>query len=226
MTTCDHQLFEAIRGVLLAARGKAQTAVNFAMVVAYWKIGQLIVDRQGGRERAAYGNGLIEGLSEPLSREFGKSLDARELRRMRQFYLTYPIREALRPELGWTHYRLLLSVESEDARGWYLKTAADEGWTTRQLQRQIGALYYERMQASPDPPATRSDALTQFGKEGIDLVLCSKKNEAVAHDSVLNESKQIFASKYILHLPPEDDLKREIERERLLLDCERRSINV
>lgn len=61
--------------------------------------------------RAEYCNALIEGLSGPLSREFGKSLDARELRRMRQFYLTYPIRDAARPEWGWTHYRQLFAKD-------------------------------------------------------------------------------------------------------------------
>jgi len=64
---------------------------------------------------------------------------------MRQFYLSSPIPGALRPELTWTHYRLLLQAEKPDARAWYLKEAAEQNWSTRALERQINSLYYERL---------------------------------------------------------------------------------
>ena len=133
------------------------------MVVAYWKVGELIVRRQGGKERAEYGNRLIETLAPELTRRFGKSMDARELRRIRQFFLTYQNWDALSPELGWTHYRILIGVKDEVARSWYQQEAVAETWTTRQLQRQIGVLYYERMKSSADPADTRSDARVHLG---------------------------------------------------------------
>jgi predicted nuclease of restriction endonuclease-like (RecB) superfamily len=50
--------------------------------------------------------------------------------------------------LSWTHYRLILGVEDTTARAWYLDEAAEQHWSTRQLERQISVLYYERLLAS------------------------------------------------------------------------------
>jgi predicted nuclease of restriction endonuclease-like (RecB) superfamily len=242
------------------------------------------------------------------------------------------IRHALRPELSWTHYRLLLGVEDPQAREWYMRETADQHWSTRQLERQMSALYYERLLASrkkapvrkeaaaklaavepeqfirdpyvlefldlKDYPALRESAVEQgiidnlqaflleLGKgfsfvarqkrmrfedeafyvdmvfynyllrcfvlidlkvgklthqdigqmesyvrmfdvharpEGdnptIGLILCSRKNEAIAKYSVLSEARQIFAAKYVQVLPTEQELTREIERERRLIDA-------
>src|SRR5680860_880004 len=115
-------LLREIRGILEQARQQAATAVNSAMVFAYWEIGKRIVqEEQKGSERAAYGNYLLRELSKDLSDDFGKSFDARELRRIRQFYLSFPIRDAVRPELSWTHYRLLIRVENESIRNFYVR---------------------------------------------------------------------------------------------------------
>ena len=244
----------------------------------------------------------------------------------------------LRSALSWTHYRLLLRIEDQQARLWYMNEAADQNWSTRQLDRQISTLYYERLLASREKTPVRTEAtqklaevepdqfirdpyvleflnlkdypglreeelesalidnlqqfLLELGKgfsfvarqkrlmfddehfyvdlvfynyllkcfilidlkigklthqdigqmdgyvrmyeehcrvEGdnptIGLILCSRKNEAVARYSVLNESKQIFASKYKLYLPDENELKKELERERWLIEeqADRRS---
>ncbi len=119
--------YQSIAEVLRAARASAYRAVNFTMVEAYWNVGRMIVEEeQQGKERAEYGAALLKNLSIRLTGEFGARFDERELRRMRQFYLSSPIRGALRPELAWTHYRLLLRVEKPDARAWYLKEAADQ----------------------------------------------------------------------------------------------------
>ena len=328
-------LYSAIRQVLQSARQTAYKAVNFAMVQAYWQIGRLIVeDEQNGEVRAEYGKKVLEELAKRLTAEFGTGFTVTNLKYMRSFYRAFPIGHALRDELSWTHYRLLLRVENPDARNWYMNEAAAENWSSRQLERQISVLYYDRMLLSSDKQSTRADAeenmalaklepesfirnpyvleflelkdypglhekdieeglinnlqsfllelgkgfcfvarqkrirfeeqdfyidlvfyncilkcyvlidlklgeLTyqdigqmdgyirlyeeQYRKEDdnptLGIVLCSKRNEAVVKYSVLHESRQLFASKYLLHLPSEEELKREIERERKLLDA-------
>lgn len=353
-----NSLYREIRSVLERARASAYRAVNTAMVHAYWNIGRLIVEHeQGGKRRAAYGEAVLEALSSQLTAEFGRGFDVRNLRYMRQFYLAFPIRNAVRSEstsrpnrnalrgdsanrhaapdespglradLSWTHYRLLLGVEKPAARAWYMNEAADQQWSTRQLERQISVLYYQRLLASRkkapvrrearekltavgpeefirDPyvleflnlreyPALRESAVEQaiidnlraflleLGKgfafvarqkrlrfddedfyvdlvfynyllrcfvlvdlkvgklthqdigqmEGyvrmfdaharpksdnptIGLILCSRKNEAIARYSVLAEGRQIFAAKYLKILPTEEELRQELERER------------
>ncbi|MBR5841615.1 MAG: DUF1016 domain-containing protein, partial [Bacteroidaceae bacterium] len=117
-------LFAEIRQILINARKTAYKAVNFAMVTAYWNIGRLIVeDEQQGNTRAEYGKAVLADLSVRLTEEFGKGFDERELRRIRQFYLMFPKWDALRPELTWTHYRLLIRVQNEAARVWYMNEA-------------------------------------------------------------------------------------------------------
>ena len=330
----NSDLYGAIRRVLETARQSAYKAVNFAMVQAYWQIGRLIVeDEQNGEARAEYGKKVLEELSRRLTADFGKGFDARELRKMRQFYLLFQKWDAVRPELSWTHYRLLLRVENQAARDWYMNEAVAENWSSRQLERQISVLYYDRMLLSADKQSTRTDAkknmalaklepesfirnpyvlefldlkdypnlhekdieeglinnlqafllelgkgfcfvarqkrirfddqdfyidlvfyncilkcyvlidlklgeLTyqdigqmdgyirlyeeQYRKEDdnptLGIVLCSNRNEAIVKYSVLHENKQLFASKYLLYLPSEEELKKEIERGRKLLD--------
>lgn len=243
----------------------------------------------------------------------------------------------LRPELSWTHYRLLLGVDDAAARDWYMNEAADQHWSTRQLGRQISVLYYERLLASrkkapvrneaheklaalepeqfirdpyvlefldlQDYPALRESKIEQaiidnlqtflleLGKgfsfvarqkrlrfeeedfyvdlvfynyllkcfvlidlkvgalthqdigqmdayvrmfdaharpEGdnptIGLILCSKKNEAIAKYSVLAEGRQIFAARYVKVLPTETELRRELERERRRFEAQSAAI--
>lgn len=142
--------YEQISSILSTARDKAYTAVNFAMVEAYWEIGKSIVEQQGGKERATYGDALLKELASRLTEDFGKGFDARELRKMRQFHLAFPIRDALRPELSWTHYRRLIRIPNSDSRMWYMNECADSRWSTRQLERQINTMLRERLLASKD----------------------------------------------------------------------------
>lgn len=323
-------LYNEVKSVLQDARARAYSAVGSAMVTAYWSIGRLIVDHeQKGGERAEYGKAVLEGLAERLTADFGKGFDARNLRNMRKFYQLFPIWNAVRTELTWTHYRSLLRVENEQARIWYMNEAISEQWSSRQLDRQISTLYYERLLSSretapvvqeaeskiaetvpaqfiKDPyvlefldlknyPALRESDLEQalldnlqdfllelgtgfcfvarqklmryededfyldlvfyhsvlkcyvlidlkIGKlthadvgqmdsyirmfdalrkkeddnPTIGIILCSEKNEAIARYSVLNDGKQIFASKYKLYLPSEEELRAEIEREKAM----------
>ena len=127
--------YHQVASILDTARNKAYAAVNFAMVEAYWEIGRSVVEQQGGEGRAEYGEALLQGLAERLTADFGKGFDASNLRYMRQFYVAFPIRDALRHELSWTHYRRLSRVPDADARIWYMNECADSHWSTRQLER-------------------------------------------------------------------------------------------
>jgi predicted nuclease of restriction endonuclease-like (RecB) superfamily len=169
----DKELFESVRNILGAARGKAFAAVNFAMVEAYWNIGRLIVEKQGGAERADYGDGLILGLAKELTAAYGKGFDKGNLRNMRQFFLTFQNHYALRSELTWTHYRLIMRVENERARQYYLDESAAGNWSTRQLERQINSFCYERVLSSKGGgrEVAKNDVLTkEQGKTPLDTL--------------------------------------------------------
>jgi hypothetical protein len=144
-------VYKEIREVLVQARARAWQAVNSEMVPAYWKVGRLIVEEeQRGKARAEYGKGLIKGLSSRLTADFGRGYDQSNVWNMRAFYLAYPKIDALRRELTWTHYRLLLRLEKQQARAFYEIEAANSRWSTRELNRQINSLLFERLALSRD----------------------------------------------------------------------------
>ena len=327
-------LLDALRGLIRQGRQQALRAVDMVQVQTCWEIGRHIVEfEQQGEARAAYGKKLLPSLADSLTGEFGKGFDVTNLRHMRGFYLAFPIRDAVRRELSWTHYRNLLRVENEAARQWYMNEAATQNWSSRALDRQIGTLYYERLLLSEEKGAVVAEAeaniqdlkqaprefvrdpvmleflglpgsgkllestleqalmgklqafLLELGKGFafvarqqristeskdfyIDLVfynyllkcfvlidlkthelthqdigqmdmyvrmyddlkrspddnptvgilLCEHKDHSVVRYSVLHESEHLFASKYRLILPSEEELRQEIERERAMID--------
>ena len=128
------------------ARRKVLRAVDTTQVQTCWQIGRHIVEyEQQGARRAGYGKQLLATLASVLTAEFGKGFDSSNLRYMRLFYQAFPMCDALRHELSWTHYRLLTRVDSAEARQWYMTEAATQNWSTRALERQIGTLFYERL---------------------------------------------------------------------------------
>jgi predicted nuclease of restriction endonuclease-like (RecB) superfamily len=147
MIHTEDTVYQSIRTVLATARQKAYTAVNSAMVEAYWDIGRQIMEAQEG-QRAEYGSGLLKYLSERLTVEFGKGFTITNLKYMRQFYATFPIGHTLCDQLSWSHYRLLMRIENMPRREFYLKECAESNWSVRQLERQITTFYYERLLAT------------------------------------------------------------------------------
>ena len=133
----EQSFYNEIKQILVSARNKVYQTANFAMVEAYWNIGKSIIEEQGGSEKAEYGTGLLKELSKQMTRDFGKGFTVANLKNMRQFYLTFPNGYALRSELSWTHYRLLMRVENDHAREFYMQEAVKSQWSTRQLERQI-----------------------------------------------------------------------------------------
>lgn len=117
----NNKCYLKIKSILEEARHNVYRHVNSVMVKAYWNIGRIIVvEEQQGERKAEYGAKLISEVSVRLSKDFGKGFDERNLFFMRQFYLSFPKLNALRSELSWTHYRLLIKVEREEIRQFYL----------------------------------------------------------------------------------------------------------
>ena len=188
----DNSLYEEVKSILELARSRAYAVVNFAMVEAYWLVGRLIVERQGGEERAEYGKRLVQHLAERLTKDYGQGFDERNLRFMRQFYLVFPIRNALRSELSWTHYRLIIKIENENARQFYLDECAKSNWSTRQLERQINSFFYERLLSSQGIEAKKSIAAEIYAKEPSISALDIIKDPYVLEFLGLNHNERHF----------------------------------
>ena len=326
LSESENRFFSDISKILQEGRNKAHAAVNFAMVETYWNMGRRIVEQeQQGKERANYGEQLLVNLSRYLSSTFGKGFSVANLWNFRQFYLTWPEEEILYTlcrELSWSHIRLIMRLDSEEVREYYLYETRVQGWSVRVLERNIQSGYFERLLSSqkpalpvkkrenvlatenlikdpyvlefldlPESPNTKETTLesaiishlqefllemgrgfsfvgrqfrisTETMHFNIDLVfynyllkcfvvidlktkklthqdigqmdmyvrmfddlkrgeddnptigiiLCADKDKTMARYSVLSESRQIFASKYKLVLPTEEELTAELER--------------
>lgn len=128
-------LFQSVKEIIQESRQRVYRMVNAALLETYWKIGQLIVeDEQQGNSKAVYGKATLKNLANELTLEFGKGFDESNLRNMRSFYKAFPIRDALRHELSWTHYRLLSRIESEDKKWYYLNESVACNWKSRTYQ--------------------------------------------------------------------------------------------
>lgn len=141
-----------VKSILAEARRRTYQAVNSAMVEAYWLIGKRIVEEeQNGKNRAEYGEALLKKLSIALTEEFGKGFSYANLRNFRQFYITYPDQKicyTVCSKLTWSHNRLIMRVENETARNYYLTEATNQNWSVRVLERNINTFYYQRLLSS------------------------------------------------------------------------------
>lgn len=332
-------LISDVRNIVERGLKKAYQNVNAITVFTYWQVGKRIVEEeQQGNRRAEYGAQIINLLSADLCKTYAKGYTPRDLRAYRQFYLSFNDLEiwySRVPNLTWTHFRNLLSVENDDARYWYVKEASREMWSVRTLARNVGSQYYRRLLQSPKKEAViaemqaltaplQEDArgflkdpvvaeflqlpsnsdyteseleksiikhlrafLLELGRgfafmyeqyhvktdagdfyidlvfynvvlkcyvlidlktkrvthqdvgqmdmyvrmfddlrrtEGdnptIGLLLCSETSEDIARYSVLHDSKQLFASKYLTFLPSQEELQREIEKQKTIFELQ------
>lgn len=146
-----NNLFAEIRETVLKARNLAYRNSNGILLNMYWEIGRIIVeDEQKGTEKAAYGKAVLKNLAEQLTFEFGKGFDESNLRNIRQFYLAFQKRDALRHELSWTHYRIISRVANEPLRLQYIHHAIEGNWDTRTLQRNVKTNYVGRILEFPE----------------------------------------------------------------------------
>lgn len=324
----DMKMYNEIKTLIEDSRNKVYSYVNCTMVRTYWNIGKIIVDYQGGNEKAKYGDETLKQVSKMLIEEYGKGYDTSNLRYMRKFYLTFQNCDALRHNLTWTHYRFLMRIPKKEIRDFYMKECIENHWSTRQLERQINSFYYERLLSSQDKDAVREEIKTlepsptpkdiikdpfvlefldlkenrkylekeieqkvidnlqefllelgngfsfvgrqkridideehyyidlvfynyilkcfvlidlkigklnhqdigqmdfyvryyedQIKQKGdnptIGIILCSEKSDAIVKYSVLDDNKNLFASKYMLYLPTDEELKTVIKNSRL-----------
>lgn len=175
------RFIDEMKQIVLQARQKAYSAINAAMVEAYWQLGKRIVEEeQAGKERADYGKQLLKTLSEALTKEFGKGFSTGSLYYYRQFYLTFPeIFATPWRILTWSHYKRIMQVTNPEARLWYLKEAAEQMWSYRTLNRNIGSQYYERLLLSQNKPAVVAEMQKKteaFQRDKLEFI----KNPTVA----------------------------------------------
>lgn len=319
MEISEDSLFQSVKEIIRQSREKVFRIANSTLLLTYWQIGQLIVeDEQKGKERAIYGASTLKNLSKKLTLGFDES----NLRNMRSFYQAFPICDALRHELSWTHYRLLIRLDHSEKMNYYINESIQNNWNSRDLKRQINSLSYERVldhkkssnetihSVLKDPYifeflGLKNDEkisekeietaiidhiqkfLLEFGKgfafvarqqhistdtsdfyidlvfynyilkcfviidlktgelshqdigqidmyvrmyddlkrnEGdnptIGILLCSEKDETIVKYSVLNDKNNLFASKYLLYLPKEEELKQIIDQDRIRFELD------
>lgn len=203
--TAFHQLLGQLQTLIADARQRALRAVDAIQVQTCWQVGRHIVEfEQGGAARAAYGKRLLPLLAERLTADFGQGFDVSNLRYMRLFYQAFPIRDALRHELSWTHYRLLTRVDKAEARQWYMHQAAEQNWSSRALERQMGTLYYERLLLSQDKAAVANEARQN-------LAMLDQSPRAFVRDPVMLEFLGLPGSGKLLEAGLEQGLMDKLQ---------------
>ena len=175
----DAQFISDIKAIVYTAKQKAYQAADLYQVVSNWLVGRRIVEQeQHGQERAQYGKHIVELASEALTAEFGKGYSVVNIKSFRKFYLTFnnlligqtvsaqsengltikgqsvsaelELAKMLPSNLSWSHYERLMRIKNEDERDWYMREAAEESWSVRTLNRNIGSQYYNRLLQTPE----------------------------------------------------------------------------
>lgn len=325
MEVQNPNLLLSVKEIIIQSRQRVYRMVNSVLLDTYWNIGRLIIeDEQNGNTKAIYGKSTLKNLSKELTFEFGKGFDYTNLTNMRNFYLAFPILDAVRQELSWTHYRLLSRIDSEEKRMYYLNESITGNWNSRTLQRQINTLSFDRILKPENEVSAKikiqniikdpyifeflglennvrntenkiessilehiQKFLLEFGKgfafvarqqhivtdtsdffidlvfynyilkcfviidlkttelshqdigqidmyvrmyddlkksdddnPTIGLLLCTEKDETIVKYSVLNDKNNLFASKYVLYLPKEEELKQLIDQDRVRFELD------
>lgn len=203
--TAFHQLLGQLQTLIADARQRALRAVDVIQVQTCWQVGRHIVEfEQGGAARAAYGKRLLPLLAERLTQEFGQGFDERNLRHMRAFFQAFPNWDAVRSELSWTHYRLLTRVDNAEARQWYMHEAAEQNWSSRALERQMGTLFYERLLLSQDKAAVAQEARQN-------LAMLDQSPRAFVRDPVMLEFLGLPGSGKLLEAGLEQGLMDKLQ---------------
>ena len=162
--TNNEALFARVINLIELARKQVITAVNLAMVYTYFEIGRMIVEEeQQGNTRAKYGKAILKDLSKRLMEKFGKGFSVENLDRMRFFYKKYSNPISSTPltkfTLSWSHYLVLMRIESIDQRNFYEIEASKNNWKIKELERQYHSSLYERLTLSRDKEGVKQLSL-------------------------------------------------------------------
>ena len=151
MELINQQIIGDIKSIIANAQERAIRSVDHKRTLMYWHIGKRIFEEeQQGKDRAKYGAYILKYVSEQLEPVCGDGFGKRHLEQMRQFYRLFPIANTLYSQLNWSQYKLLLRIEDKDKRAFYIAESIKNNWTSRQLERQINSLLYERLLLSSD----------------------------------------------------------------------------
>lgn len=196
-----------IRNIMDNARKNVAQKVNNELVVAYWKIGEIIVRyEQNDSIRAVYGKQTLKQLSKTLTAEFGKGFSVSNIQFMRRFYQEYKIQQTLSVKLTWSHYCELLSISDKNKREFYEQEAKNANWSVRELKRQINTSLYERLLLSKGE-VNRQEVLN-LALNGIEI----NKPKDIIKDPYVFELLGIPENKLMLEGDLEKALVRQIEK--------------
>jgi predicted nuclease of restriction endonuclease-like (RecB) superfamily len=205
----NQSIIPDIKAIIASAQDKAIRAVDTERTLMYWHIGKRIFEEeQQGKDRAEYGTYLIKFLSEQLQPEYGSGYSIRQIQWYRQFYRTFPIVSALRTQLSWTQYKLLLAVDNQDQREFYIAEAVKNNWTSRQLERQINTSLFERLLLSNDKASVlavaKNEKLPSDAKEIIKdpmyLEFMGLKREASYYEKDLEQAIITHLQDFLLEI--------------------------
>lgn len=320
--------YNKINDLILKTKQNVAKNINYEMVELYFEIGSTINELIENYNLEASQNKILKLFSEKLTQEFGQGFSVSNLKKMKKFYLTYEAGSTLWNQLSWSHNHLIMNIDNEAKRTFYLEETIKSNWSVRQLERQINSFYYERLLSTSkehkeevkneinllekkekvqdfikDPYVLEfldikdrrflekdlesnllehiSEFLLELGRgfsfvarqkridvDGdnfyidlvfynfvlkcfvlidlkldklthqdigqmdfyvryydneikaeddnptIGIILCSDKKDTIVKYSVLNDNKNLFASKYQLYLPTEEELAREIQKQK------------
>lgn len=208
-TNLTEQFISDIRTIILSARESAIRSVDTVRVQMYWELGERIfIEEQKGQDRAEYGAYLLQNIATEIEKEFGSGFSVRQLERARQFYRTYPIASAVRSQLNWYQYRLLIQIDDKDKREYYELEAANNNWTGRELERQINSGLYERLLLSNDKKAVLEiarkeripESPTEIIKDPMVLEFLGLRPEATYYEKDLERALITNLQAFLLEL--------------------------
>jgi predicted nuclease of restriction endonuclease-like (RecB) superfamily len=202
-------LLSDVRGIIAEARAAAVRSVDSTRVMMYWRLGERIIrEEQGGRKRADYGARILRNLAQAIEPEYGSGFSYRQLAFCRQFYLAYPNVNALRSQLNWMQYRLLIQIPDPEKREYYELETASNNWNGRELERQINSLLYERLLKSNNKDAVLAVARKQrvpqepfeIIKDPMVLEFLGLKRDAAYYESDLESAIITHLQMFLLEL--------------------------
>lgn len=198
-----------IKSIIAQSKDKAIRSVDHQRTLMYWNIGKRIFEEeQEGKERADYGKYLTQFIANELEPEYGSGFSVRQIELFRQFYRTFPITNTLYSQLSWSQYKLLIRIDNQDKREFYIAETIKNNWTVRQLERQIYSSLYERLLLSNDKESVlavaKNEKLPSDAKEIIKdpmfLEFLGLKREASYYEIDLESAIITHLQEFLLEL--------------------------